>query len=294
MIMQRLIILGDSFSVPRGVDDPAETWVNTLGQHISELTGKPVETKNGSMVGSAQDWVWQQLINYMPYSTPDDYLMICLTHPSRFWFLKDLPQMTNVGIIDIDQWIDRDQERAIEGYLRYIQRPELDTQFMIQRMGWLAYQVKSRGLRRPLMVKCFRQEVGESADYSELNWANGNLFDNIQFHEFEDPSDEKNTDYWYGIDCRYNHMLLSNHRILTPRVADALVNDSTLDLTHGFIQGAIKEDSLEDQDFVNQELCPHIVEEMWKRRERENNRPIIPWLKKKRLADKIYSQTAKG
>ncbi len=283
MNMQRLIILGDSFSVPAMPDDPAETWTRTLAQHIEQRTGESVEVKNGSLIGSSQDWSWKHLHNYMPHSRPDDYLVICLTHPSRFWYFENLPQLTNVGIIDIDQWISKDQERAIEGYLRHIQRPELDTQFMIQRMGWLAYQIKSRGLRRPLMIKCFHQELGEAAEYPELNWANGDLFQDIQYHEFDDPSDEKTTDYWYGVDCRYNHMVISNHKILSPRMADALVNDSQLDLKEGFIRGILKDDSLEDQEFINKELRADIVDEMWERIQRENHRTIVPWLKRKRL-----------
>jgi len=286
--MQRLIILGDSFSIPTGDTDPAQTWTRTLGQHITALTGQDIEVKNGSMMGSAQDWAWKQLQNYMPQSSPDDYLVICLTHPSRFWFLEDIPQMTNVSIIDLDQWITKEQERAIEGFLRYIQRPELDTQLMIQRMGWLAYQVKSRGLRRPLMIKCFRQEEGETKNYPELNWARGNLFDDIQYWEFEDPEEDHNGSYWYGLDGRYNHMILSNHAILAPRMANALVTDTQLDLKEGFIRGILKSDTLDDREFVERELCAHIVDEMWQRREHENNRPILPWLKKKRLAEKVY------
>ncbi len=286
--MQRLIILGDSFAIPTGDTDPAETWTRTLGSHIEQLTGKPVEVKNGAMMGSAQDWAWKQLQNYMPESRPDDYIVICLTHPSRFWFLESLPQMTNVSIIDIERWITKDQERAIEGFLRHIQRPELDTQLMVQRMGWLAYQVVKRGLRRPLMIKCFRQELGETKDYPELNWANGNLFDDIQYWEFENPEEDHNGSYWYGLDGRYNHMVLSNHKILAPRMAKALVADSTLDLTEGFVRGILKEDTLEDRDFIERELCARIVEEMREIKERENNRPLMPWLKRKRLSEKIY------
>lgn len=283
--MARLIILGDSFAIPAGNDDPAQTWTRLAGQHLEQLIGEPVEVKNGSIMGSAQDWAWTQLRNYMPTALPTDHIVICLTHPSRFWFLEDIPQMTNVNIIDIERWITKDQERAIESFIRHIQRPSLDTQMMVHRMGWLAYEIKSRGLRRPLMIKCFRQEAEEAEQYPELNWSNGNLFDDIQFWEFEDPEIDINGQYWYGLDCRYNHMILSNHAILGPRVATALANDSQLDLKEGYIRGWLKKDTLNDQEFVDRELCSTIVATMQKIRQKEKNRPILPWRSRKNLDD---------
>jgi hypothetical protein len=286
--MQRLIILGDSFAIPTGDTDPAQTWTKLVGPKLQELTGQECPVQNGAMMGSAQDWAWRQLQNYMPNAQPTDRIVICLTHPSRFWFLENIPQLSNVNIIDIDHWIDKDCERAIEGFLRYIQRPELDTQLLVQRLGWLAYQVKSRGLRRPLIIKCFDQDAAEAEKYPELNWANGNLFEDIQYWEFEQPEQGINSQYWYGIDGRYNHMILSNHAILAPKIAEALYHDSTLDLKQGFIKGVLGTGTLHDTEFVKKELSVSVVAEMVRIKEREKNKPILPWRTKKGL-DRIVS-----
>jgi len=253
---RKLFILGDSFSACRPGTESAPTWHRLTADLLSQHHGEPVHLINSSLIGSAQDfcwgllqeWVWNNAIG------PDDYLVIALTHPSRYWFIERLPELTNANIIDLDKHITKDEATAIELFIKHIQRPNLDTMLLINRMAYLALMVNEQKLHRPLIIKCFQQLVGVADEFEELNWAEGNLFEDIQRDEFANNDLEIGDVFWRGLDGRFNHMCLSNHKILAEKIAYALINDTTLDIRSGFIKNIIPEDWENNVEFQKTEL----------------------------------------
>lgn len=273
----KLFVVGDSFTVEPLNGEKKPYWIQQAADELSRLTGTTVEVDNKSMMGSAQDFasfLLQRL--YDGIITPDDYLIIGLTHPNRQWYCENRPDVSNHHLTDLEDYLTKEQVAAVKAYILYIQRPLLDTIHLQNRLAYVAYQTRRQKLRRPLVVKCFAQQLGQAEFYKELNWAQGNLMDNIQLLEFWDPALDENQQYWKGIDPRYNHMCLSNHNILGPRAGQALHNDTSLDLVNGYLQAIIQPESINDQEFVNREINPFVVNANAERKEKYS-KGLVSW-----------------
>jgi hypothetical protein len=279
----KLFIIGDSFSAQRPGTENVDTWQRLVAEQLSLDCGETVHLVNSSLVGSSQDWCWGILQEWFWNKAigPDDYLIVALTHPSRFWFLERLPELSNSNVIDLDRHVTKEEAEAIELFIKNIQRPQLDQILILNRLSYLAYMIGSQGLRRPLMIKCFEQDVYLADKFEELNWAKGTLFDDIQSHEFDlrkNHTDDVN-DFWRGLDGRFNHMCLANHSRLAGKVAQALISDQELDLTQGFVKNIIPHAWEVDFDFQKKELDYELVQKNLASRTRWA--PILPWKKRR-------------
>lgn len=271
--MTTLYIFGDSFTVPpelvvgdskkglwaspgetwsSGKPKPrTDTWINQVAAHLS-TQHRDLDLINYSQHGVAQDFCWMHINNAIDKITPEDYIIVAVTHPNRFWYIQEHPNLSNHHIINFQQYIEKEQAWAIQLFMQYIQRPELDTLHQTNRCKSLAYEVAKRGLRRPLMLNCFFTDITAVENIEDLMWAKGNLF-NIQAHEYED-GEEESTTYFNGVDCRFNHLCLTNHNIMAQKVIAAFDSQQGPDLDQGFVTGLLKKDSLKDEDFCRREL----------------------------------------
>jgi hypothetical protein len=76
-----------------------------------------------------------------------------------------------------------------------------------------------------------------------LNFASGTLA-SISAQEYKTSATiAECTNFLNGLDPRYNHMCLSNHKILADKIVKSFDN---LDLTNGFIQNILTKENLED------------------------------------------------
>lgn len=277
-----LYIIGDSFAVPNPLEDAIKIWTEQVADGLSLHLGTEVLLENHSRMGVSQDYCWEFLQMLLEYKiSPDDYLIVALTHPSRFWFLEDAPELSNSSIVDLDEHCSRDEAKAIEYFIRYIQRPRLDLIFINNRMGYLAYQIQKKKLRRPIVIKCFGQDIDQAETWSEINWAKGILMDDVQRLEFEDIDCDKDAGFWMGLDSRYNHLCLSNHKILADKLTHSLITDTAPDLTEGFLKGLIKKNALRDDEFIDKELEKRVVEHNLKMR--TQYMPKLPWAIRKKI-----------
>ena len=267
----KLYVVGDSFSI--SYPDDADTWIKIAAQELGDL-----EIVNNSLIGSSQDWAWMNLHGWIESGmlTANDYIIVALTHPGRFWYFDDRPEFSNSNILDLDHWVSSERAKAIELFIKHIQRPRLDSLTLINRLGWLAYQVLKRGLNKPLIVKCFNQELFQFETNSELNVTSGNLYSDIQYWELEEPENDKESRFFNGLDCRYNHMCLSNHKILGSRVAQSLLTGNPLDVKEGYHKAILTPQCLDDIDFCQREInVPLLAEHRAKA-----PKSLIPWRKR--------------
>ena len=277
-----LYVIGDSFSVPPKAEDKTVTWPQQVVRGLKEQLNHDVVLENISIMGCAQDYCWDVLQHLLEYRIKEnDHIIIALTHPSRFWYLDRMPEMSNANVIDLDSFVTKDEALAIEYYIRYIQRPRLDLIHINNRMGYVAYQVLKKNLNRPIIMKCFSQDVDQAETWQEINWAKGILMDDVQQWEFEDIDADCDAKFWYGLDGRYNHMCLSNHKILADKLVHSLLTDTSPDLTEGFVKGLIKHNALKDDDFIFKELDEATVRSNLEHRDRY--KPILPWKKRRNI-----------
>ena len=254
----KLWIVGDSFSYLDNNDLNNDAWPLLLPRSLNW------DSTNNSLKGTSQDWAWRIIRDWQFDIKPNDQLIIALTHPSRVWFFEDRPELANYNIVDLDVLLgDKERLLAVKYYVEQIQRPEIDIQATDHRMGWLSNLVYRNNWRKPIIIQGFAQTIYTDL-YPNLIFSKGNLFTVNRKEEAKDfPS--KN---W---DLRYNHMCLSNHKILVEKIINTINTGEELDLTTGFIENNYSKKLLEDKDLAAKELSTYRLEDYHK------VDPIIPW-----------------
>lgn len=268
--MARLWIVGDSFSstVKEGIPLDPRTWMAQLASHwLMPMT-------NLSLRGSSQQWAWHQLATeVMPKITSLDRLIIILTHPARVWYSQKHPEITRFEHISEFKKLGLEQYwRAADLYTRVLQRQDLDIETVSHRLAWLAYQVRAKNLQPPHVLVAFEQDLGP-VEFPELRISRGNM---CMVSEGESADPFVLADYQKiiaEVDCRYNHMLLSNHGQLFQQLKK---DQGPVDFTPAWpwVRGQFTEQHLADQQWILDEIDQQTL------RERNANKYIIgrmPW-----------------
>lgn len=219
--MPTLWVTGDSFSNVNLEDINENAWSVNLSKQLK------YSLANESLPGCNQDWCWRVIKKYQHEITQEDQIVIALTDYSRFWFYKEHPNITNSFIVDFEERInDPSKTKAAEYYIKYIQRDDLDAQFQEHRLGWLNNLVRIKGWKKPIILQAFESGI-ETDQFPDLIFSKGCLSDISKAEEVGNIEQR-------GIDVRYNHMCISNHKILVQKIMDTITSNSILDLTHGF------------------------------------------------------------
>ena len=248
-MIRKLWIVGDSFGFAPYHDLNENIWSIQLAKKLK------CESSNLSGLGTCQDWIMNEINFNKAEITNDDQIVVILTDPARFWFYQDNPWLTNVNIIYFDKIInDQERAKAAEYYIRYIQRPELDTIMLTHQLGWLNNLVSVKNWRKVLIIKGFDMYIPDVHDYTNLDFSVGTLY-GVSTGEINKEFEN------YGVDPRFNHMCLSNHTILTEKIINYMLTGETLDLTSGFIKNIISTKMLDDTDFVKTELSTAYMEQ---------------------------------
>ena len=173
--------------------------------------------------------------------------------------------MTNPNIVNIDRELSKEELEAVKGYMMYIQRPPLDTQLMSYRLGWLNSQIERYNLKPAHVLCAFPLIVNIGYDlshhedwkeYKNVIISKGDLQTCVQIPEVDKTKSKDEYAVWKGYDCRYNHLLKTNHKVLAKRVADGIQNTNNIDLVteDNWLRGVIHDGIFEDQDFIDKEL----------------------------------------
>ena len=261
--MSKLYIVGDSFAATSTtLLDGTPVWYKVLAEKLGVD-----QIINNSIIGAAQDFAWFSLQNWRDHITSDDYLVVILTHPGRFWFIEDDPSTGKYdNVIGNESQFKPNVATAIKMYVEYIQRPSLDTVWLENRLGWLAYNAYLCGWRKPLIVPAFTQDIRQAIDYPNIQFAVGSLTDHVSNPEIAIPPEsfrskkelndyiKKINDVNNMVDVRHNHMCLSNHEILAEKLYQSLTTGIKLDLTVGFKTEIFNKLTANDPEFIKNEL----------------------------------------
>jgi len=283
----KIFVFGDSFGdVTACGNDQGRAWPALLAQHLAEQFKRPIEIVNWSMIGASQDHTWSCIMGCVERGeiTPDDYMVVLMTSPERYWFFEHVPYITNTAIIDFDDELGPEQTDAAAKYFQHIQRPQLTHLQADFRLGWLSHIVQSLRLRKPLMIPCFEQQF--SADsYPALNFAQGCLY-NVQLAEWQGGVGSN----WQGVDLRYMHLCLRNHAVLAELLAHSLWRTGTLDLdSERFHRAFLTLESANNTEFFEQELSPAQgikLRNIQAKLEERNNTSVNPWARRIGLTPK--------
>jgi hypothetical protein len=270
---QTLFIYGDSFAYHDPNDVEYKTWPFLVASGISTRSESGVDIRNFSMAGTSQDWTYKMLRSTMYQWKPNDVVVVCLTDSARFWFNEDKPQMSNINTVGLDNHLASGMIDAIQGYYRWINRPQLDALMVDERLGSLAYWVDRTGVRC-LVLPCFEQQAGDLFigtqenslwHYNELDLAQGSLM-YVQQSEWEQVNNKNYHSLinWYGYELRAMHLCQRNHHVLADKVVDWAINRETVDLRSDFHKNFIPK-NFDIQPELEVELNRFLLEKYRKR-----------------------------
>lgn len=283
--MRRLWIFGDSFA-NLVIDSPDRVWQRQLVKQLCNHVNEPVELRVVGLPGSSQDWALEQFLLSEKDISSRDWVVFIATSPSRYWYFKELPSLSNWNILDFDEVCTRDQGKAVELYIKHIQRLELDVLQCASRIGLIAYETHRLGRQPVLIVPVSQMTAGPADRYTkDIKWCSGDL-SKVQFDEYSNPtealrrSQDNIPGYFEGVDCRYNHLCLRNHDVLAEKLFRALAHGEPVNLTQGFHREFVDVDWYKDTDFVEQELNQQLVPHYHRMLDKYHNNGYLPWKKR--------------
>jgi len=267
----RLIVVGDSFAILAGAQDPFLNWC----QQAATLLDRPLVLLAGA--GVSQDWQWAQLNHIWPTITPEDRVLVVLTHCERQWYIEGQPTLTHVATVNLTDSVGPAVAEAIRQSMMHLQRPQLDLQHQAHRLGWLHSQVHRTGVHSVWILPAFGlhwHTHGISASWEEfvrdflieglsgMHISPHNLMDHVQLQEMTVGVDTNQV--FCGVDTRYNHMCRDNHSVLAQCVAEAIQEDRPINLNHsGWLTRVLSPHIWHNKEFVAAQMDPYGV----KRRE---------------------------
>lgn len=240
--MNNFCVFGDSYAYRN--DDNPNTWVAFTAKQFSH------EPRIVAVPGCGQDWIFGQLYHYRHVITPKDKVVVILTEPGRRWLFKDKPEHSNIYVANYKDVLTPDESRVLESYVKYVQNDNLDNLAMINRLGWLDSLANRCWWHKPLIIKAFDLDINEN-EYPHLCFARGTLSSvskNEVCGDFQSVIQ--------GKDFRYNHLCLTNHKILTSKLVDYFATGLAPDLTTEFNSNIITKDFYKDSNFIQKELHP--------------------------------------
>lgn len=197
-----LWIYGDSFAVDWKVD---WGWMRQLAPRL-----KVDNCHVQSCAGTNNEWILKTFADDKHQA--GDVVIIFLTEPSRHWFFKDRPHLSNLAsIIDTKDAADVKREdgdkfEAIMQYYAHLHRDDL-VDFRLQMMTDF---IRVKSIEREIklqVIPAFPMNI----DWTDLYPVKGNMTFSICDREFTGGWEDIQSWYSQSIDTRANHMTFENH-----------------------------------------------------------------------------------
>lgn len=244
--VSELYVIGDSFAFIKQDNINPELWPVFLAQKLG------YSLSNISCAGASQDWLFNRLHQIKKHITPNDQLIITLSDCNRFWFFEKYPEISEPKAVELGEIIGEERAKAAEYYFRYIQRDGLSINHQLSRLGLLSHLTTLYKWRNPIVLLSFQEDVPEQELFPNLIFSKGSLIHDVSDKELE--TNDNKTFFVNRFDIRYNHLCLSNHKILSDKLYNLIANNQQLDLTSGFIKNILKKDFANNLDFCSTEL----------------------------------------
>lgn len=226
MAEKSLWIFGDSFASASEKVIDYRPWTN----QVAEALGCDVY-RNHAMPGVSNDYIFQMLADNINNMAAGDVCIVQTSQKHRQWFFSD-PSLSNYCIGDLNDFITKEQAYAVEQYITYLQRDELDHARFIQ---------FSLALERIVtLVKHVQFLI--LPGFWGAHGVNGTLIQvcDEEFIDLNGVQDFYNRDNQVGKDPRCNHLSPVNHKIMADKVIDFFNTGAFIDLTTGFEKHFIK------------------------------------------------------
>ena len=228
----KIWVFGDSFSTQEA--PPSENNLEGGIPYLSwvALASKELQITEGRIYadyGVSNDWIFHQFTTSLNEMDEGDYVVIQTTQKHRQWFFDD-PCISNYWLKDLEKHVSKEESKAVESYVTYLQNDRLDDLRYVQ--FCLALERLSQ-LAQHLRILVLPGFFG-------VNGVTGTLVETSDSEFAEDITAQKYYDSNYGRDPRLNHLSEENHKILATKIVDFFNNGVTVDLTTDFKTSFLK------------------------------------------------------
>lgn len=228
-----LWIFGDSYGQLPGKGDfeklKDQLWITMLTEKLNH-----VNFFNICHNGAANEWIYYNFVNNIYQIDPvHDTIIFITTQIHRQWFFYDNIGVSNHYMNGIEEYVNKDQAKAIKYYQKYLSDNPQD----LVRGQWLLYALEMIKLKKEynlIILPGFRET---QIDYGD---SKGSLFDicvnEIKGKNIESWSNWLIADPRQGHDPRIGHLSLKNHNVLANKLYNCAKKEEILDLTSGFFE----------------------------------------------------------
>lgn len=249
-------VFGDSFAEHfPGLKDQ---WMERIAAELK------TNVVSFGLAASSLEYTYHKFNQYRQDIKQDDVIIIALTSYSRRWFFKyfpgDLVKIHNQGSFDDYKELakspkgDLKEQEALYAYSESLSDNDLHETYLMNFLYNVNYLTKKLNLKTIVMINLY--------DINQLMKDKKNLFPNIYFPDnmmLDIFLGEFTKDYMIDfteatIDLRVNHMVRTNHIILADKIINHIKHNTKIDLAEGFIKNIVSNKSLNDAQFINDEL----------------------------------------
>lgn len=209
--------------------------------------------------GSSLEYTYKKFNEIRPYVKENDVLIFNLTGIDRRWFLKDRPELS---ILLSTPEIQSDQNKAVENYRRYLDRPDIQEIYFNNFLNNVHALTKKLSLHTILLIFTDVDALIKQEEFPLFNISKGTLL-NTTLDEIDKSNGfyDKIIEWMHHSDPRLNHLCKSNHDILVDKILNNYHNKTPIDLAHGFLKNNFTEQMMNDENFIKSELFNNAVHE---------------------------------
>lgn len=233
---------GDSFS--KHFEHLPDSWVERTAKILHQ------DVKSFSKPLSTLEYTFFKFNEERNNIKKNDIVIITITTLVRRWFLKDQP----FRVLDLT----KEQIESFENYMKYLRHfDEMHKIFLINFLYNVNDLSKKKNLHTIILPNFYDFDdifMKITPELSNLHIARGRI-GIISDQEFRpEIVAMSGIDWFMKSDIRYNHLMKTNHRILSDKIVDNIKNKTTIDLTKDIIQGVLDNRLLTDPIVFKNEL----------------------------------------
>jgi hypothetical protein len=220
--MNGMWIFGDSFVSPLNANydkdyHPDWTWTKQLATKLN------LQTTIVAQPGISNQWISKKINEHEENMEEGDIVIIVTSEPNRTWLLEDFPEFSNIFVNNLEKWISKKQNKAVQSY---VENFGIQHDFISQmHYDWFLHWCRSKLSSKVLLCLLPGFTNTDIHDTTDSNLA----LKDIDEQEFENLMDKPE------FDKRMNHMSKENHTILADKVYKFLTENEKIDLSTDFL-----------------------------------------------------------
>lgn len=224
-------------------------WIESVGLRLNQ------QVNNLGCCGSSVDFSYTKFNKVRHQICENDIIIFGLTSLDRRWFLPNNPTKSVITTNTILNFYTSEQREAIKNYLLYLDREDIQHVYLknfIENLYDLTNKLKLHTILIPCMYIEYEILKEHKHLYPNLQIPNGFL-SNVNYKQYSEKFHAKMMRTFVE-DGLINHLVWSNHSVLTEKIIKNIVDKEPIDLENGFYEYIVTGKTITDEKFLKREF----------------------------------------